>query len=40
MEQANGYEKKLNSLGQTLESFEKAMTIDASEFGAIEPDSR
>jgi len=39
MEQANGYEKKLNSLEQALESFRKAMTIDASKFSTIEADT-
>ena len=39
MEQANGYEKKLNSLEQALESLKKAMTIDASKFSTIEADT-
>jgi len=39
MEQANGYEKKLNTLAQTLDSFRKAMAIDASKFAAIEADT-
>ncbi len=39
MEQANGYEKKLNSLERALESFKEAMAIDASKFGTIEADT-
>jgi len=39
MEQANGYEKKLNSLEQALESFRQAMAIDASRFSEIEFDT-
>ena len=39
MEQANCYEKKLNTLAQTLDSFRKSMAIDASKFAAIEADT-
>lgn len=39
MEYAGGYEKKLISLEQALNSFEKAMAIDASNFGDIEQDT-
>ena len=39
MEQANGYEKKLISLEQALESFRQAMAIDASRFCEIESDT-
>ncbi len=39
MEQADGYEKKLHTLAQTLESFKKAMALDTSKFGAIESDT-
>ena len=39
MEQANGYEKKLNSLERALESFRQAMAIDASRFSEIEADT-
>ena len=39
MEHAGGYEKKLISLEQTLDSFEKAMAIDASGLGDIEQDT-
>ena len=39
MEPANGYEKKLNSLEQALESFGKALAIDASRFDEIEIDT-
>ncbi|MBN1932943.1 MAG: nucleotidyltransferase substrate binding protein [Desulfobacterales bacterium] len=39
MEHAGGYEKKLISLEQALDSFEKAMTIDTSNLGDIEKDT-
>jgi nucleotidyltransferase substrate binding protein (TIGR01987 family) len=39
MEYAGGYEKKLISLEQALDSFGKAMDIDASSLGDIEQDT-
>ena len=39
MEQTRGYEKRLISLEQTLDSFEKAMAINASSLGNIEQDT-
>jgi len=39
MEHARGYEKKLISLEQALDSFGKAMAIDASSLGDIEQDT-
>ena len=39
MEQTKVYEKKLLSLGQALDSFEKAMTIDTTRLGNIEQDT-
>ena len=39
MEHAGGYEKKLISLEQALDSFGKAMDIDASSLGDIEQDT-
>ena len=39
MEHAGGYEKKLISLKQALDSFGKAMNIDASSLGDIEQDT-
>ena len=39
MEQTRGYEKRLILLDQTLDSFEKAMAINASRLGNIEQDT-
>jgi len=39
MEQTKGYEKKLLSLGQALDSFEKSMAIDTARLGNIEQDT-
>ena len=39
MEHAGSYEKKLISLERALDSFERAMAIDASSLGDIEQDT-
>ena len=39
MEQTKGYEKKLSSLEQTLNTFEKSLKIDSSVFNYIEQDT-